>query len=313
MSEALLLPCLLALGVAPGSALAGPTTTTPLPSSRAHSTALLTPTPAIAAGPAGAPAAPIADAAPPSLQSEEETLAKELANPVASLISVPFQFNIDGRIGTEEEIQAAILRIQPVVPMRLSGDWNLISRTILPVVTMQGPAGPESGQPNFGDTLQSLFLSPARPGPGGVIWGVGPAALLATATADLSGGQQWGLGPTGVALVQRGRWTAGTLANHLWSVANGGPSADLNSTYLQPFLSYTTANAWTVSLNSESTYDWAADQWAVPLNLVVSKVGRLGHQLLSVGAGARYWVQSPEGGPRGWGGRVVVTLLFPSR
>jgi hypothetical protein len=307
MAGPMVLPCVLALGVAPGSALAGPAAT----ASRAdtHPAALLTPNPAIASEPARAPAG----AAPPSLESEEATLAKELANPVASLISVPFQFNIDGRIGAEEEIQAAILRIQPVVPFRLSGDWNLISRTILPVLNVQGPVGPESGQPNFGDTLQSLFLSPASPGPGGVIWGVGPAALLATATGDLSGGRQWGLGPTGVALVQRGRWTAGTLVNHLWSVANASPNADLNSTYLQPFLSYTTANAWTVSLNSESSYDWAADQWAVPMNLVVSKVGRLGHQLLSVGAGARYWVQSPEGGPKGWGGRVVVTLLFPSR
>jgi hypothetical protein len=335
-----LLPCVLALSDAPGRALAAPAATafgadthpgiasaavpsepnrasraapTSRPSSRSQPLALHTTTPAIASEPTPAPATPTAGTAAPGLQSEEATLAKELANPVASLISVPFQFNVDGRIGTAEEIQAAILRIQPVIPLRLNGDWNLISRTILPVLNVQGPAGPESGQPHFGDTLQSLFLSPARPGPGGVIWGVGPAALLATATADLSGGQQWGLGPTGVALVQRGRWTAGTLANHLWSVANGGPSADLNSTYLQPFLSYTTANAWTVSLNSESTYDWAADQWAVPLNLVVSKVGRLGHQLLSVGAGARYWVQSPEGGPRGWGGRVVVTLLFPSR
>jgi len=340
MAGTMVLPGLLALSVVPDRALAGtaPTAsetgnhpglssapdllapalsrqsvTTPPPSSRSHPSALLTPSPAIASEPAPAQARPTAAAAPSALQSEEASLAKELANPVASLISVPFQFNVDGRIGAEEEIQAAILRIQPVVPFRLSSDWNLISRTILPVLNVQGPAVAPSGQLNFGDTLQSLFLSPARPGPGGVIWGVGPAALLATATGDLSGSQQWGLGPTGVALVQRGRWTAGTLANHLWSVANASPGADLNSTFLQPFLSYSTANAWTFSLNSESTYDWAAQQWAVPLNLVVSKVGRLGHQMLSVGAGARYWLQSPEGGPKGWGGRLVVTLLFPSR
>jgi hypothetical protein len=245
--------------------------------------------------------------------AEEASLARQLANPVASLISVPFQFNYDQRIGPREEVQRATLNIQPVVPIKLSSDWNLISRTILPVVNFQGSAGPGSGQPNFGDTLQSLFLSPARPGPKGVIWGVGPVALVPTATAQLSGLQQWGLGPTGVALVQRGPWTVGALANHLWSVANNGSKANLNATFLQPFVSYTTRNAWTISLNTESSYDWVADRWAVPINLSVGKVTKLGNQLLSLGAGVRYWVDGPESGPHGWGVRAVATLLFPTR
>lgn len=250
---------------------------------------------------------------PQQLQSEEANLARQLTNPVASLISVPFQFNYDSGIGVQETIQRANLNIQPVVPFRLSSDWNLISRTILPVVNFQGTAGPETGQLNFGDTVQSLFLSPVRPGPGGLIWGAGPVALLGTATGQLSGIQQWGLGPTGVALVQRGQWTMGALANHLWSVANNSGNANLNATFVQPFLSYTTTNAWTFSLNTESTYDWAANQWAVPLNLVVSKVTKLGNQLLSVGAGVRYWAEGPDNGPKGWGGRLLVTLLFPTR
>jgi hypothetical protein len=250
---------------------------------------------------------------PQELRSEEASLAKQLANPVASLISVPFQFNVDERIGVAEDVQRLNLNIQPVVPFKLNGDWNLISRTILPVVNYQGAAGPETGQINFGDTLQSLFLSPAKPGPRGVIWGVGPVALVPTATAQLSGIQQWGLGPTGVALVQRGHWTFGALANHLWSVANNGSASDLNATFVQPFVSYTTTNAWTFTLNTESTYDWEADQWAVPINLLVSKVTKVGDQLLSVGAGVRYWANGPEAGPHGWGGRLVVTLLFPTR
>jgi hypothetical protein len=250
---------------------------------------------------------------PQGLRTEEASLAKQLANPVASLISVPFQFNYDSGIGVQENIQRANLNIQPVVPFRLSADWNLITRTILPVVNFQGAAGAETGQLNFGDTVQSLFLSPARPGPGGVIWGVGPVALLPTATGQLSGLNQWGLGPTGVALVQRGPWTVGALANHLWSVANNGSNANVNATFLQPFLAYTTPTAWTISLNTESTYDWAAEQWAVPLNLVVTKVTKVGNQLLSLGVGVRYWVDGPESGPHGWGARLVATLLFPTR
>lgn len=250
---------------------------------------------------------------PQVLRTEEASLARQLANPVASLISVPFQFNYDSGIGVQENIQRANLNIQPVVPFKLSANWNLITRTILPVVNFQGAAGAETGQLNFGDTVQSLFLSPARPGPGGVIWGVGPVALLPTATGQLSGLNQWGLGPTGVALVQRGPWTVGALANHLWSVANNGSNSNVNATFLQPFLAYTTPTAWTISLNTESTYDWAAERWAVPLNLVVTKVTKVGNQLLSLGAGVRYWVDGPDSGPHGWGARLVATLLFPTR
>jgi hypothetical protein len=263
----------------------------------------------------GGPAAPDGQGAetPQRLRTEEASLARQLANPVASLISVPFQFNYDRGIGVQENIQRANLNIQPVVPFKLSANWNLISRTILPVVNFQGAAGPETGQLNFGDTVQSLFLSPANPGPKGVIWGVGPVALLPTATGQLSGLHQWGLGPTGVVLVQRGHWTVGALANHLWSVANNGSNANVNATFLQPFLAYTTTNAWTFSLNTESTYDWAANQWAVPLNLAATKVTKLGNQLISFGAGVRYWVDGPDSGPQGWGARLVVTLLFPTR
>lgn len=269
--------------------------------------------PALAQAPGPAAAGGQGAETPQQLGAEEANLARQLANPVASLISVPFQFNYDSGIGVQDNIQRANLNIQPVVPFKLSADWNLISRTILPVVNFQGAAGPETGQLNFGDTVQSLFFSPARPGPGGVIWGVGPVALLPTATGQLSGLHQWGLGPTGVALVQRGPWTVGALANHLWSVANNGSNANVNATFLQPFLAYTTPTAWTISLNTESTYDWTAERWAVPLNLVVTKVTKLGNQLLSLGAGVRYWVDGPDSGPHGWGARLVATLLFPTR
>ena len=269
--------------------------------------------PVIAQAPGPAAAGGQGQETPQQLGAEEASLARQLANPVASLISVPFQFNFDRGIGVQRNIQRANLNIQPVVPFKLSTQWNLISRTILPVVNFQGAAGAETGQLNFGDTVQSLFLSPARPGPRGVIWGLGPVALLPTATGQLSGIHQWGLGPTGVALVQRGHWTVGALANHLWSVANNGSNTNVNATFLQPFVSYSTSTAWTFTLNTESTYDWAADQWAVPLNLVVSKVTKVGNQLISLGAGLRYWVDGPDSGPHGWGARLVATLLFPTR
>lgn len=242
--------------------------------------------------------------------ADDADLAKQLSNPVASLISVPFQFNYDRGYGPDDGYRAT-LNIQPVVPISLNDDWNLISRTILPLITQNDIAGQSGTQSGLGDTTQSLFFSPKAPGAGGIIWGAGPAILLPTATDDLLGSGKWGAGPTAVLLKQSGPWTYGVLANHIWSFAGDDDRSDVNSTFLQPFLSYTTPTAWTFTLNTESTYDWTHDDWSVPINFTVGKLVKFGKQPVSFTAGARYWAQTPESGPEGWGFRGVVTLLFP--
>lgn len=253
-----------------------------------------------------------------SLDQQEASLAQQLANPVAALVSIPFQWNWDDRIGAREDINRLTLNIQPVVPINLSKDWNLISRTILPVIH-QSDANSTINQGrfdngvDFGDSVQSLFLSPSRPGPWGLIWGLGPVAMLPTGTNTFTTANQWALGPTGVVLKQSGPWTVGVLANHLWSVQNRGRLADVNNSFVQPFISYTTPNAWTATLQTETSYDWQGEQWAVPVNFVVTKILKLGDQLVSVGAGVRYWAEGPQQGPHGWAGRVVFTLLLPKK
>jgi len=245
--------------------------------------------------------------APATAQEAGDTdLAKQLSNPVASLISVPVQFNYDTDIGPNDGDRLTT-NVQPVIPVPLTDDWNVISRTVLPILWQDGVRAAGDDQFGLGDTLQSLFLSPVAPGPGGLIWGAGPVFLLPTSTDDLGVGE-WGVGPTGVGLIQNGPWTVGLLANHIWTLDS---DTTVNQTFLQPFVSYTTPDSWTFALQTETSYDWEGEAWSVPINAVASKLLTIGSQPIQIGAGLRYWAESPDSGPEGFGVRAQVTLLFP--
>ena len=143
-----------------------------------------------------------------SAQEDSAELAKKVSNPIASLIGVPFRFNYDTGYGPNDG-EKAFVNIQPIIPFALNDDWNLISRTILPVAWQNDIAGPSGDQFGLGDVVQSLFFSPSMPTESGIIWGAGPVFLLPTATEELLGGEKWGAGPTAVALMQSGGWTVG--------------------------------------------------------------------------------------------------------
>jgi hypothetical protein len=242
------------------------------------------------------------------LSAQETDLAQKLANPIADLISVPIQSNFDYGVGPGD---GTIWRtnIQPVIPFSISEDWNLISRTILPVIDQEGiaPAGDALDASGLGDIVQSFFFSPKASSP---IWGVGPVLLIPCATDDLLGAEKWGMGPTAVVLKQDGPWTYGALANHLWDFAGDDNRDPVNATFLQPFVSYITPTKTTFSLNTETTYDWKKDQWIVPVNFVVSQLFTIGDQPVQAFVGARYYIETPTGGPE-WGLRFGMTFLFP--
>jgi hypothetical protein len=241
-----------------------------------------------------------------------EELAKKTQNPVAALISLPLQLNYDDKIGPDRQGERWLLNVQPVIPFSIGEDWNLISRTILPLVSQKDVAPGAGSDSGIGDITQSFFFSPKQPTAGGWIWGAGPALLLPSGSEPRLTADKWGLGPTAVVLRQANGWTYGVLANHIWSVAGNEARNDLSVTFLQPFLSYTTRTYTTFGVNTESTYDWKAQEWSVPVNVVVQQLLKVGSQPIALQAGVRYWADSPSGaGPEGWGFRLAATFLFP--
>jgi hypothetical protein len=242
---------------------------------------------------------------------DESDLAKKLANPVASLISVPIQANYDENFGPNEEGSVWKINIQPVIPITLNEEWNLISRTILPIIDQEDVPASGMSESGIGDIVQSLFFSPKEPTSKGIIWGAGPVFLIPTASEDVLGGEKWGIGPTAVALKQVGPWTYGALVNHIESFAGEDDRADISASFVQPFVSYITKTKTTIGFSSESTYDWEGEQWSVPVNFTVNQLLKVGSQIIQVGGGIRYWADSPDNGPEGWGARLQLTFLFP--
>ncbi len=248
--------------------------------------------------------------------SSSEGLSKQISNPVSSLISIPFQFNFDDGLGAEGDAGRYLLNIQPVIPFSLNPDWSLITRVILPVVYVDSliPGVPgvlpaDDHDFGLGDTLASFFFSPKQP-TNGIIWGVGPAINLPTATNSEIGSGKWGAGPTAVVLTQQSGWTVGILANHIWSFGGDEDRDEINQTFMQPFISHSWKSGFTLTLNSEATYNWQTDEPTIPVNLVASQIVKFGSQNTQLFLGGRVYAERPEFGPD-WGIRSGITFLFP--
>ncbi|HKE40455.1 MAG TPA: neuromedin U [Casimicrobiaceae bacterium] len=257
-------------------------------------------------------AALIPTAAHAELSAEE--LAKLAQNPVGNLISVPFQNNTNLNFGPEKGTQN-ILNIQPVIPIEVNKDWNIITRMILPVIHM--PAlSPDIGSLNgVGDIVFTAFLSPANPGHW--IWGVGPVVQIPTNSNAELGNKNWGIGPSFVVLhlEHDDPWVYGVLANNIWSVSSNKQGGSYNNGLIQPFVNYNFKEHPGLYFTSSPilTVDWNANsgqKWVVPLGGGIGKIFHFGRLPVNTSIAAYYNVVRPDFGAN-WQIRAQVQLMFP--
>jgi len=240
-------------------------------------------------------------------ENETDELARAAQNPVASLISLPFQNNTNFDFGPQEKTQN-IMNIQPVWPFEINEDWNLITRTIVPVISQPAFTPGQGREFGLGDTVFSAFLSPKDSGEW--IWGVGPALLLPTSTDDRLGAGEWGAGPSAVVLTIRGPWVVGSLFSNIWSFTG---DEQVNLFTWQYFVNYNLDDGWYLTSAPVITADWEADSddtWTVPFGGGVGKIFKIGNQPLNAQASAYYNVEKPEFGPQ-WQLRLQLQFLFP--
>lgn len=246
-----------------------------------------------------------------AIPESDEALAKQTQNPVANLISVPFQNNFTFGTGPGDGV-LWVLNIQPVIPFELSEDWNLITRTIVPVIHQPGLVDGASSDNGVGDVQVTAFLSPSKSD--GLTWGLGPVLRLPTATHDTLGTEKWSAGPSAVALINNGPWVVGGLVQQAWSFAGDSNRRDVSELLIQPFINYNLPDGWYLSTAPVITRNWKAansdDRWTVPLGGGIGKIVRFGKLPVNLQLQAYYNVVRPD--PIGaWTVRFQIQLLFP--
>jgi len=256
----------------------------------------------------------LAASGPSRAELSAEELAKLAQNPVGNLVSVPFQNNTNFNTGPLSGTQN-ILNIQPVYPIEVDRDWNIITRTIMPLIWQPAFAPDQGDTFGLGDIQFSAFLSPSKPTADGIIWGAGAIVQMPTNTDARLGNKNWGLGPTAVVLrIKHGDpWVYGVLANNIWSLSSDERGGAYNNGLIQPFVNYNFKEGFYLTSAPVMTVNWKADsgqKWTVPLGGGVGKIFHLGRLPVNAQLSAYYNVVHPDDGAN-WQIRAQVQLMFP--
>jgi len=230
-------------------------------------------------------------------------LTQERLNPLAEAYNL--QGSMSFGFARHQDVQPTFT-FQPLIPLPLTADWRLVTRSFLSIVDLPGP----HGVTGLSDLMTSLFLTPTHTGKW--VWGAGPIFQFPTATDEALGTGKWSAGPTGVVVYVDGPWLNGILVSHLWSFAGKSDREDVSFTQIELKFSYQFSNGWYVQTNPTMTYDWkaaAGEGWTIPVGFDVGKVFEIGSQGVSVQLGAYYNAKRPPGAAD-WTLNTSVTLTF---
>lgn len=248
-----------------------------------------------------------------------EDLGAKLQNPIGSIYSVPIETTWD--FGAPNG-QATFISVQPVIPISLSENWNLVNRTIIPFIDAPGgiqgrPGNPEPVQGprtfGLGDINSSFFFSPAKPGK--FVWGAGPILGFRTASDPVLGSGKWTAGPTVVVLTQPKPWTLGVLAGNVWSYAGSSDRANVNQMFLQYFINCNLGSGWYLTTPPMMTANWNADsnaRWTIPVGGGAGKLFKIGKLPIRTQVQAFYNVERPDGAPD-WSLKWTLQFIFPKK
>jgi hypothetical protein len=242
-------------------------------------------------------------------EEPDAALRAKTQNPVSDLVSVPFQNNFNFGVGPENVTQW-VLNVQPVIPLQVTEDWNLIARTIIPIINQPSPTPAVSSAFGLGDINPTFFLAPSKNE--SIMWGAGPTFTIPTGTDPLLTSGQWAAGPAAVVLSMQKKWVFGALANHQWDFAGWG-DRPYNRTLIQPFINYNLPKSWYLVSAPIITADWenaSGDEWVVPVGAGVGKIVRLGKLPINFQLSGYYNIEKPRYGAD-WQLRFQMQFLFP--
>lgn len=244
------------------------------------------------------------------IANEKRIEAQEAATPSPDIYSLVVEYDFNNQIGPFNTGRSSSLLLIPTFPIHLNSQWNIISRTTIPFLHVDGLYQGFGHGAGLSNIQQTFFLSP-RTSSAGLIWGFGPTFFLPTASSKKVGSYQTGTGPAFALLKSSGPWVFGLRLSQVWSVAGPIPVSNkpLNFFYAEPMVSFTTPGGWTFSVNAESVYDWNVQKLVLPFNFTIERLVTIQNLPISVALGARYFAASVPNGPKGWGARLSFTLV----
>lgn len=268
------------------------------------------------------------DAAPAADDENQGTSAtelnKELTNPVSSLWSLSIQQN-NYHLDRPDRWQSN-LQFQPVLPIALTKDWNLITRPVFqlfnstPYPHVYRPKG--SLRPKveyrrttgFGDTILMEMFSPGPSLVGNWLLGIGPTFIFPTATSKYTGQEKWQAGPAAVVGYLSKKWILGAFVQNWSSFAGDKHRESTNQMNLQPIASWFLKDGWSVGYSGNILANWEVEKdnrWTVPVGLGVNKIVKFGRLPVKLGLAAQYMPIRPDRFGQMWNIQLQVTPVLP--